>query len=247
MSNHHQDHHLQLGHKQFDKRTPKGVHLPKYLYLFAIYSEISHAPLICMGYFSCDCHPPSAPTLEQALTMRFLELLSLIVTFSFTCTLAHDNGMDMSMDQGVSMSMGNMVSYLHFTPGDNLWFFGWAPRTAGAMVGACIGLFMLALAERWLSAMRAVMDGHWSTRFGPSSLSYAVLMHSLCSAQIVLANRLNTSSVATSNKPSSKSSQPLHDTLRRRVPPFIPSHDVPRGIMRVVLASINFLFMLAVM
>jgi len=159
--------------------------------------------------------------------MRFLALLSLIFTLSFTCTLAHDNGMDMSMDGGMSMSMGNMVSYLHITPGDNLWFFGWAPRSAGAMVGTCIGLFMLALAERWLSAMQAVMEGHWRTRFGPSSLSYALLMHSLYSAHIVLANKLNTSSVATSeecDRPSSKSSQPSHDAsgLRRRVPPFIP-------------------------
>ena len=101
--------------------------------------------------------------------MRFFIVLSLIVTFSFTCILAHDNGMDMNMDQGMSMSMGNMVSYLHFTPGDNLWFLGWAPRTAGAMVGTCIGLFMLALTERWLSAMRAIMERHWRTRFGPSS------------------------------------------------------------------------------
>jgi copper transporter 1 len=187
--------------------------------------------------------------------MRFLALLSLIFTFSFTCTLAHDNGMDMNMDQGMSMSMGNMVRYLHFTPGDNLWFFGWAPRTAGAMVGTCIGLFMLALAERWLSTMRDAMEGHWRIRFGPSSLSYAVLIHSLYSAQIVLANKLNTSSVATSeecDKPSSKSSQSSHDMhdasgLRRRIPPFIPSHDVPRGIMQVVIASMKFLFMLAVM
>ena len=187
---------------------------------------------------------------RRTLTMRFLALLSLIVTLLFSYTLAHDNGMDMSMDQGMSMSMGNMLMYLHFTPGDNLWFLGWVPRTAGAMVGTCIGLFMLAVAERWLSAMRAVMEGHWRTRFGPSSLPYAVLMYSLHSAQIVLANKLNISSVATSeegDRPSSKNSQPSHDTVRRRIPPFIPSHDVPRGIMRVIIASINFLFMLAVM
>jgi len=170
--------------------------------------------------------------------MRFLALLSLIVTLSFSCTLAHDNGMDMSMDGGMSMSMGNVLMYLHFTPGDNLWFLGWAPRTAGAMVGTCIGLFMLAVAERWLSAMRAVMKEHWRTR-----------------AQIVLANKLNISSVATSeecdrqssNRSQSNRSQPLRDALKRRVPPFIPSHDVPRGIIEVVLASIKFLFMLAVM
>jgi copper transporter 1 len=76
-----------------------------------------------------------------------------------------DNGMVMSMDQGMDMTMGNMLMYLHFTIGDNLWFLGWAPHTAGAMAGACIGLFMLAIAERWLVAMRGVMEDHWSTRF----------------------------------------------------------------------------------
>ena len=81
--------------------------------------------------------------------------------------LAHDNGMDMNMDQGMSMKMGNMIMYLHFVIGDNLWFFGWAPSTAGAMAGACIGLFMLATAERWLVAMRNVMEEHWSMRFVP--------------------------------------------------------------------------------
>jgi hypothetical protein len=34
--------------------------------------------------------------------------------------LAHDNGMDMNMDQGVFMNMGNMIMYLLFTVGDNL-------------------------------------------------------------------------------------------------------------------------------
>lgn len=76
-----------------------------------------------------------------------------------------DNGMVMSMDQGMDMTMGNMLMYLHFTIGDNLWFLGWAPQKAGAMAGACIGLFMLAIAERWLVAMRGVMGDHWSTRF----------------------------------------------------------------------------------
>jgi hypothetical protein len=78
--------------------------------------------------------------------------------------LAHDNGMDMSMDQGMAMNSGNMLMYLHFTIGDNLWFLGWAPNTAGAMVGACIGLFMLAMAERWLVHVRGVMEEHWSMR-----------------------------------------------------------------------------------
>ena|SRR6266404_2570239 len=186
-------------------------------------------------------------TLEQTLTMHFLALLFLIVTYFSTCILAAKNGMDMNMDQGMSMSMGNSTMYFHFTPGDNLWFLGWAPRTPGAIFGACIGLFLLAIAERWLSAMWAIMDGYWNTRFGPSFLALAVLMYSLYSAQIVL--KRYTSVVAKSEEcgGSSKSAQPSRGAAIRRVPPFIFAHDVPRAIMRMALASLNFLFMLTVM
>jgi solute carrier family 31 (copper transporter), member 1 len=69
------------------------------------------------------------------------------------------------MDGGMVMSMGNMLAYLHFTPGDNLWFLGWAPYGKGAMVGACVGLFLLAIIERWLASMKAVMEMHWHTRY----------------------------------------------------------------------------------
>ncbi|KAI0270453.1 Ctr copper transporter [Gloeopeniophorella convolvens] len=142
--------------------------------------------------------------------------------------------MDMSMDTGMDMSMGNMIMYLHFTPGDNLWFFGWAPRSAGAMVGTCIGLFLLAMAERWLAAMHGVMERHWHIR-----------------SQIVLANRLNASSEASSAEmcceSSPKPAQPGRAPLRLPASPFIVAHDVPRGLMKIAMAGINFLCMLAVM
>ncbi|KAA1466993.1 hypothetical protein DENSPDRAFT_761198, partial [Dentipellis sp. KUC8613] len=139
--------------------------------------------------------------------------------------LAHDNGMDMSMDSGMTMSMGNMIMYLHFTPGDNLWFLGWAPFKAGAMVGACLGLFMLALLERWLAAIRGVMEVHWQKR-----------------AQIALSNRLNTLDTKTSQSSSTRSV-----FSRRSAPPFIFWHEVSRGILQIGQSLLSFLFMLAVM
>lgn len=100
-------------------------------------------------------------------TMMILHLLAgqAFLTSLIAGALAHDNGMDMNMDQGMDVNMGNMLMYLHFKIGDNLWIRGWAPRNAGAMAGACIGLFMLAMAERWLVAMRGLMEDHWYTRF----------------------------------------------------------------------------------
>jgi len=99
----------------------------------------------------------------------------VLLAFLIAGVLAHDNGMDMNMDQGMSMNVGNMIMYLHFKLGDNLWFPGWAPHSAGAMVGTCIGLLMLSIAERWLAAIRGVMEAHWRTRFGLPLTTSAIL------------------------------------------------------------------------
>lgn len=96
--------------------------------------------------------------------MYYLPFAVVLAISSSALAHANDNGMDMSMDGPMSLAVGNMFPYLHFTPGDNLWFLGWVPRSAGAMVGACVGLFLLALVERWIAACRAVMEVHWSRR-----------------------------------------------------------------------------------
>jgi len=154
----------------------------------------------------------------------------VLFAFLLTGAVAHDNGMNMNMDQGMSMNVGNMIMYLHFKPGDNLWFLGWAPTSVGAMIGTCIGLLMLSITERWLVAMRGVMDAHWRTR-----------------AQVALTNKLNTSAVGISpdertRPPSQAPRLPLDVAM-----PFVLAYDVPRGIMRIALASINFLLMLTIM
>ena len=78
---------------------------------------------------------------------------------------AHGNGMDMSMDGSMDLAEGQMLPYLHFAPtGDMLFFMGWVPKSTGAMVGTCIGLFLLAIVERWIATCRAVMTAHWKKR-----------------------------------------------------------------------------------
>lgn len=69
------------------------------------------------------------------------------------------------MDGAMSLASGSMIPYLHFTPGDILWFYGWVPSSKSAMVGTCIGLFLFALVDRWLAAARSVMEVHWSKRY----------------------------------------------------------------------------------
>lgn len=72
----------------------------------------------------------------------------------------------MDMDGMTSMAM---KPYLHFTFGDALWFAAWAPQTNGAVVGACIGLVMLAMFERMLVGIRGVLELEWSRRYAKRS------------------------------------------------------------------------------
>lgn len=57
-----------------------------------------------------------------------------------------------------------MVPYLHFTPGDAILFREWVPKEPGPFVGACIGLFLLGILDRWLAAMRRLMEAWWKQR-----------------------------------------------------------------------------------
>ena len=54
-----------------------------------------------------------------------------------------------------------MLPYLHFTLGDIVWFQGWVPQSAGAVFGVCVGLFLLAIVDRWVAACRSLMEVHW--------------------------------------------------------------------------------------
>lgn len=76
-----------------------------------------------------------------------------------------NHGMDMNMDMGMSLASGSMLPYLHFAASDILWFEGWVPQNKGAIGGACVGLFMLALFDRWLSAIRSTAETHWAQEY----------------------------------------------------------------------------------
>ena len=120
------------------------------------------------------CFSPSTSldmsSLHQRRISRVVLALCTVIALSSRAR-AHSNGMDMSMDGAMDLSGGQMIPWLHFTPGDILWFYGWVPSSTGAMVGTCIGLFLLALVDRWIAACRAVMEVHWSKRYVFPSLN----------------------------------------------------------------------------
>lgn len=57
--------------------------------------------------------------------------------------------------------MAHMVPYFHSYYGDYLFLKSWQPKSAGAVAGACIGLFVLAIIDRFVSAIRGSFERHW--------------------------------------------------------------------------------------
>lgn len=77
--------------------------------------------------------------------------------------------MDMNMGGGDSSSSNGhadimMTPYFHFTRGDYVLFEKWQVNSVGATVGACIGLVLFAIFERWVTAMRGVLEHKWRAR-----------------------------------------------------------------------------------
>ena len=92
--------------------------------------------------------------------LRLLNVLPSAARSVYSTTImAHAHGSTSTDSSGTVMSM--MIPWLHFSSGDNLFFASWAPNSTGALVGASIGLIFLALFERWVAAIRGVMEAHW--------------------------------------------------------------------------------------
>ncbi|TCD70041.1 hypothetical protein EIP91_005022 [Steccherinum ochraceum] len=142
-----------------------------------------------------------------------------------------------------------MVPWLHFAGGDNLFFKSWQPSSGGAIAGASIALVFLAILERWVAGMLGNLNGYWRHK----SLA-------------IIANRLNEPTVSEARSltkndkegddivevdTNSLSSKPVtQDFIARRprvIPPFILSHDVPRGMVFALQALLAYVLMLAVM
>jgi copper transporter 1 len=100
------------------------------------------------------------------MTRRSNLASALTLFFTLTLVRAHDDGMDMTMDGAMALDTGHgMMSNLHFRPfGDTLWFLGWVPESAGAMAGACVGLFLLGVLERWVASVRSGAERAWRAR-----------------------------------------------------------------------------------
>ncbi|KAG1757900.1 Ctr copper transporter [Suillus lakei] len=138
-----------------------------------------------------------------------------------------------------------MTPWLHFSGGDYLIFKTWIPESKSTIAGACIALVAFCILERWIAALRRQMEIQWGSR------ALALILQKQ-------RNPNDTQHVGNKTKdPSDKidvveeafpalSTTPVR-SRPRLVPPFIPMHDIPRGIFQAVQSLFSYALMLAVM
>lgn len=139
-----------------------------------------------------------------------------------------------------------MVPYLHFAGGDYLYFTAWRPTSAGAIAGACIGLFLFAIFERWVAALRGVFEHHWKHRALLLSSKYSSRSEDIAQA-LEPSLKGKESSTSSHEQESLRVPSYLPRSPRRTIPPFVPSQDVLRGILYAFHAFLGYALMLAVM
>ncbi|KAG1749699.1 Ctr copper transporter [Suillus paluster] len=134
-----------------------------------------------------------------------------------------------------------MTPWLHFSGGDYLIFKAWQPESKGSIAGACIGLVVFCVLDRWIAALRRQMEIQWGSLAinlkEPSDNDVDDKAQDvIASDQIDVMERASrqTAPVAVRSRP-------------RLVPPFIPMHDIPRGIFQGVQSLFSYVLMLAVM
>ncbi|KAE9410822.1 Ctr copper transporter [Gymnopus androsaceus JB14] len=128
-----------------------------------------------------------------------------------------------------------MKNYLHFTGGDSLLFETWHPSSSGAIAGACIGLVLVALFERWLFSIRAGLESYWRQR--------TLAMYNELDSKV---NKHDNDETSSTNSVENKSCS-QGDRKTRTVPPFIAAHDVSRGAIHALQALLGYILMLAAM
>lgn len=153
--------------------------------------------------------------------------------------------MDMNSTTTTTTMMTMMMTpWLHFSGGDYLIFETWMPESKGAIAGACIALVAFCILERWISAFRRQMEIQWGSR----ALALILQMQRTSTNVQYVDDKAKDPSDAIEEGSSSLPITPARVRNRQRlVPPFIPMHDITRGIFQAVQSLFSYTLMLAVM
>jgi len=171
--------------------------------------------------------------------------------------MAH-SGHDGSTTTTSSNIVGMMIPYFHFTLGDPIFIASWRPTSAGALAGACIGLVVLCLFERWLAAVRNVFNKQWHHRafdLTANRDSFVTSQRIASSSKIDSTEVIQPVENGVQEINKQQSTPPVSTVLQfrtvksrsRTIPPFIAAHDVPRGILYAAQMLVLYLLMLAIM
>lgn len=93
------------------------------------------------------------------------QLAIITLLFLFPASLAHVDAPKELVAPHMESEMMMMTPYFHWMANaDALYFKAWVPRTPGALVGACFGLFFLAIFERFLGSAKGLLEAWWRRR-----------------------------------------------------------------------------------
>ncbi|KAJ7073233.1 Ctr copper transporter [Mycena belliarum] len=140
-----------------------------------------------------------------------------------------DSGSGMSM----SMPMMMMKTYLHFTPGDTIFFKSIVPTSAGAVFGTCLIFFLISVADRYLRAVCRRTERNFVQRAKQLTTAY---YHFNSDAAATTAS--------TDKAPPSVDAPVAVVAAPSR---FILSHELTRGGLAGLQSTVHYLLMLVVM
>jgi len=133
----------------------------------------------------------------------------------------------------------NMTPWLHTSGGDFLFFRDLTPTSKGAIAAAAVVLFLLAVFDRWVAAMRGVMEARWRDRAkAVASGGFVPLKENteICHTEEDEKDAIEKTTMASSTS-----------RKTRTIAPFIPSIDIARGAFQVGQSLLVFAFMLVIM
>lgn len=168
-------------------------------------------------------------------------------SISGLCFKVSATDMTSDMSSNSTMMMGMMKPYLHFTPGDFLFFSNVQPTSTGGMAAACIVLFLLAFLERLVAAYGRVTEKKWNAEI--ANILHArqrpIIPQSMQSRSRLYPDEKKGGYDISSDDASSVKS--VNAVKAPRVLPFVTKIEIKRGINRAVGGLFMYTLMLAVM
>lgn len=140
-----------------------------------------------------------------------------------------------------------MNAWLHFGKSDYLLFETWRPSSNGAIAGTCIAIFAFAIFDRSLAALRRTREDHWKTRtlaLLSKQLARTPALSALDGGKAAGTGEVVGEVLSTDSPHDAKN---ISRTTLRSIPPFVPSHDIPRGIIYAIQTASSYILMLTVM